>query len=79
MNVADFLALEVFERSLQSPDMIFHNVRAKLPIDSLRVALMAYSFGQVERDCHHKKVIVLRELQQRFARIGLYVRGINDS
>ena len=78
MNVPEAFAFEIANGTPQLLTLLANDVRSEVAIAALAIAILAESIRQVEHERDGKNVIVARELNERLARFGLDVGGVND-
>jgi len=61
----------------QLSHLVAYDVRPKLPVRPLLVAILALSFRQVQHDCHRQHVVFPRQRHQWLARFRLHVGRID--
>ena len=78
MNVPEAFAFEIANGASQLLTLLADDVWSKVAVCSLAIAILAEAIRQVEHKRDRKDVIVACELNERLARFGLHVGGVND-
>ena len=76
-DIAQSLSLQTAHRPTQLLGLLAHDVGTEVAVRSGTVALLRYALRQVEDDRHRQHVVRAGELDQRLARLGLHVRGVD--
>ena len=77
-DVPESLALQPSQRPPELRALLPDHVRAEVAVGSALVPLLADLLRQVEDNGHRDAVELTRDLDERLARFGLDVRGVND-
>ena len=77
VDMAKALLFQVAQGAAQLLALLADDMVAKVPVSALAVAFVAKLFGQVEHNRNRQHVIVTRQFDQRLARLGLDIGGID--
>ena len=76
-DVPEALPLEPPQRPSELRLLVADDVRAEVPVGSLAVALQTELLWEVENNCYRQAMVLPGQLHQRFASLGLDVRGVD--